>query len=79
MSITQQTMIDRIEVLSNGIIQVRQALVSTDGEKEIGRQFTRWVLKPGDDVSDQTAEVQQVCTDTWTQEVVSAYLASQNA
>ena len=75
MSIKQQTVIDRIEVIENGIIHVRQATITLNGEVEISRQFKRWVLLPGIDISNQTAEVKEVCNQTWTNEVVEAYLS----
>ena len=58
------------------IIQCRRAdIVEKDGV-EVGRQYHRHVVSPGDDVSTECAEVQSVATALWTEEVVSAYEAS---
>jgi hypothetical protein len=76
MTLASTNTIDRIEVLENGVIQVRQAQVITDSGNEIARNFSRWVLSPGDDVSTQDPKVKAIATAIWTEAVVSAYEAS---
>ena len=57
------------------IIQCRQAnIVEKDGV-EVGRTYHRHVRCPGDDVSEDCAELQAVATALWTQEVIDAYQA----
>ena len=57
------------------IIQCRQAnIVEKDGV-EVGRTYHRHVRSPGDDVSEDCAELQAVATALWTQEVIDAYQA----
>ena len=57
------------------IIQCRQAnIVEKDGV-EVGRTYQRHVRCPGDDVSEDCAELQAVATALWTQEVIDAYQA----
>ena len=57
------------------IIQCRQAnIVEKDGV-EVGRTYHRHVRSPGDDVSEDCAELQAVATALWTQEVINAYQA----
>ena len=75
MTLASTTIIDRIEVLENGVVQVRQAQVITDSGNEIARNFSRWVLTPGEDVSTQDAKVKAICNAVWTSDVVSAYQA----
>ena len=75
MSLSQTTIIDKIEVLENGVVQVRQAQVITDSGNEIARNFSRWVLTPGEDVSTQDAKVKAICEAVWTADVISAYQA----
>jgi len=75
MTLASTNTIDRIEVLENGVIQVRQAQVITDSGNEIARNFSRWVLSPGDEVSTQDAKVQAIANAVWTEEVKSAYRA----
>ena len=45
--------------------------------KEISKTYHRWVLTPGQNVDAQTQKVQDIATATWTEEVVSAYVAKQ--
>ena len=59
------------------IIQCRRAdIVEKDGV-EVGRTYHRHVRCPGDDVSEDCAELQAVATALWTTEVVNAYQESQ--
>jgi len=46
-----------------------------DGEV-ISQSFHRYVLHPGQDVSDQPNNVQAIANVVWTQEVIDAYEAS---
>ena len=58
------------------IIQCRRAdIVEKDGV-EVGRTYHRHVRVPGDDVSEDCAELQAVAAALWTDEVVAAYQAS---
>ena len=75
MSLDKQIAIDKIEVVENGIIQVRQIERIMENGKEIASSFHRWVLTPGQDVSDQEPRVQAIANAVWTPEVISAYQA----
>jgi hypothetical protein len=75
MTLASTNTIDRIEVVENGVIQVRQAEIITKDGNEIARNFSRWVLSPGDDVSAQDPKVKAIATAVWTPEVISAYQA----
>ena len=66
----------KIEVLENGTIQVRRADVVLKDDVEVGRQYHRHVLMPGEDVSAEVQRVQDVAAATWTADVVSAYQAT---
>jgi hypothetical protein len=71
--ITENKVIDKIEVVENGTVQVREVnRVLKDGG-EIARNYHRWTLTPGQDVSDQAANVQAICQAAWTPEVRQAY------
>ena len=73
MALTEQTQIDRIEVVEHGIIQVRQAtIIERDGEF-VSRTFHRWVLTPDMDISDQEQKVKDIANAAWTPEVRQAY------
>ena len=61
------------------IIQCRRAdIIEKDG-KEVGKTYHRHTRAPGDDLSDDCAELQAVAAALWTPEVVAAYEASKVA
>jgi hypothetical protein len=61
------------EILPNQTIQVRRANVIKKDGVEVGRTYHRNVVVPGQDVSDQPAEVQAIAAALWTEEVIAAY------
>jgi hypothetical protein len=79
MSLDKQTKIDRIEVVENGTVQVREATIITDNGNQISRTFHRWCIAPGEDYSNQEQQVQDICKVTHTPEVIAAYKAQQEA
>ena len=76
MALTEDTIVDKIEVVENGSVQVRTATVIKRVDVEINRSFHRHVLAPGDSLDGQDARVSAIATATWTDEVVTAYQAS---
>jgi hypothetical protein len=73
MALTENTNIDRIEVVADWNIQVRQAtIIERDGEF-VSRTFHRWVLTPDSDISGQEQKVQDIANAAWTPEVRQAY------
>ena len=82
MAITKETVVDKIEVLEMGQVQVRTATKIIEDGTELNRSFHRHVLEPsvknGDawedtDISGEDAKVQAICTATWTDDVKTAY------
>lgn len=73
MALTENTSIDRIEVIEHGIIQVRQATVIERDGDFVSRTFHRWVLTPDMDISGQEQKVKNICNAAWTNEVKAAY------
>jgi hypothetical protein len=71
--------IDRIEVIENGSVQVRTKTAIMEDGKQISGNFHRHVVAPGDDYSKQDARVQAICKATHTAAVVTAYKAAQAA
>jgi hypothetical protein len=58
------------------IIQCRRAdIIEKDGI-EVGKTYHRHTRAPGEDVSDDCAELQAVAAALWTPEVIAAYEAS---
>jgi hypothetical protein len=79
MALTEKIEIDRVEVVANGIVQVRQATTVYKDGGELAKTFHRWVLTPGQDVSDQADNVKAICQAAWTPEVIAAYNAQLEA
>mgnify|MGYP001326287661 CR=1 FL=1 len=82
MALNKTIVVDRIEVLQRGVIQVRTATVIDEDGTELSRTFHRHILNPGADTSGEAQRVQDIATATWTAQVVTdwdAYLASQEA
>ena len=75
MTLDKQVLIDRIEVVENGTVQVRQATIITEDGNQISRTFHRWVITPSQDYSDQEQQVQDICRVAHTPEVIAAYKA----
>jgi hypothetical protein len=75
MSLSKEVVIDKIEVVENGIIQVRQVTRIMEDGKQLSSSFHRWTLSPGQDVSDQAANVRAIAAAAWTEEVIAAYQA----
>jgi len=70
------SVVDKVEVLLDGSIQVRRRdQVLKDGT-EIAATYHRHVIHPGDDVSNEDPRVAAIAAATWTEEVVAAYQAS---
>ena len=75
MSLEKNIVIDRIEVVENGTIQVRQATIITENGNQLSRTFHRWCIAPGEDYSTQEQQVQDICKVSHTPEVIAAYQA----
>jgi len=61
----KQITIDKIEVVVNDIVQVRQATTILEDGVELSKSYHRWTLNKGDDISGQDAKVQAVCNAVW--------------
>jgi len=70
------TVIDRIEVIENGCVQVRTKTAIMEDGKQISGTFHRHVVAPGDDYSNEDARVQAICAATHTADVIAAYKAA---
>ena len=71
--------VDRIEVVENGSVQVRTKTTIMEDGKQISGTFHRHVVAPGDDYSAEDARVQAICAATHTAGVIAAYKAAQAA
>ena len=65
----------KIEILSDGTIQVRDEIIITEDGKELARSYHRSTLPPGAAVEQEDSRTQLVAQAVWTPDVVSAYEA----
>jgi hypothetical protein len=79
MALEKVIVVDRIEVIENGSVQVRTKTAIMEDGKQISGTFHRHVVAPGDDYSAEDARVQAICAATHTPEVIAAYQAAQEA
>jgi len=71
--LTKEIIIDRIEVLELGQIQVREATRIIEDGKVISQTFHRHVLSPADSLEGQDARVAAIANAIWTPEVITEY------
>ena len=77
MALEKLIVVDRIEVLENGVLQVRTKTAIKEDGVEISSKFHRHVVVPGADVSAEDAKVQAIAASIHTAGVIAAYAASQ--
>lgn len=76
MAITERTSEDKIEIVGQfKHIQVQTATIIERDGVEIGRSFSRHVIAPTDDISNESDEVKAIAYAVHTQEVKDAYIA----
>ena len=82
MALTKEIVVDKIEVLEMGQVQVRTATRVKEDGTVLSSSFHRHVVVPstktGDtwndtDISGEDARVQAICNATWTDSVKTAY------
>jgi phage host-nuclease inhibitor protein Gam len=77
MALTEETVQDKIEIVGDyKHVQVRTATIIKRDGVEISRSFHRHVVAPGDDITNESTEVQAICNAVHTDAVISAYQAS---
>jgi hypothetical protein len=69
--------VDRIEVLENGSVQVRTKTAIMEDGKQISGTFHRHVVSPGDDYAGEDARVKAICAATHTADVIAIYKSAQ--
>ena len=88
MALTKETVVDKIEVLELGQVQVRTATRVLEDGTQLSQSYHRHVVVPsvktdgswGDtDISGEDARVQAIANATWTAEVKTAYQEQQDA
>jgi hypothetical protein len=76
MTLEKLIIVDLIEVVENGCVQVRTRTSILEDGKQISGSHHRHVIAPGDDCSGEDARVQAICAAIHTAEVVAAYQAA---
>ena len=91
MALTKEIVVDKIEVLEKGQVQVRTATRVLEDGVELSSSFHRHVVDPqvrsgyekdvsagtwaATDVTGEDARVAAICTAAWTADVIAAYRA----
>ena len=82
MALTKETVVDKIEVLEMGQVQVRTATRVLEDGVQLSSSFHRHVIEPSTkasgswadtDISGEDAEVQAIANAKWTAAVKTAY------
>ena len=82
MALTKEIIVDKIEVLENGIVQVRTATRVLEDGTQLSKAYHRHFLEPSTkdsgswadtDISGEDARVQAIATATWTSAVKTAW------
>ena len=77
MALEKIEVVDLIEVIENGTIQVRVKTAIKEDGKEISSAFHRHVVALGDDYSNKDAKVKAIAASIHTAEVIAEYQAAQ--
>ena len=82
MALTKEIIVDKIEVIENGVVQVRTATRVLEDGTQLSQAYHRHFLEPSTkdsgswadtDISGQDARVQAIANATWTAEVKTAF------
>jgi len=75
MALEKQVVVDKIEVVEVGVVQVRTATRIVEDGNVISTSYHRHTIAPGQDYSTEDARVRAICAATHTEEVIAAYQA----
>jgi hypothetical protein len=81
MALEKQVVVDKIEVVEVGVVQVRTATRIVENGNVISTSYHRHTIAPGQDYSNEDDRVKAICAATHTQEVITKYqeLQEQNS
>lgn len=74
--LTEKIIIDKIEIIDSKHIQIREANIIEKDGVPIAKTFHRYVLHPGDDITQEDEKVKGIAALIWTPEVVEEYKKS---
>jgi hypothetical protein len=75
MALEEVKVIDKIEVVENGTLQVREATRIMKDGNQVAQTYHRFSFSPGSDISEMPANVQAIAAAAWTPAVIAAYEA----
>jgi hypothetical protein len=73
MSLTKEVAIDKIEIVENGTVLVRELIRIMENGNELSQTYHRYSIAPGQDYSGQPENVKAICQATHTPTVIAAY------
>ena len=79
MALTKETVVDQITVVEDGTILYREATRIMEDGTQLSQTYHRTSLTPGQDLAGQPEKVVAICNVAWTEAVVAAYEAQQEA
>ena len=77
MALEKISVVDKVEVVENGTVQVRTATRIVEDGNVISQSYHRHTIAPGQDYSAECDKVKAICQATHTAEVIAAYQAMQ--
>jgi len=79
MSLEKVVKVDLVEVVENGVVQVRTKTAIIEDGKQISSSFHRHLIEPGADFSKEDPKVKAICAAVHTAGVVAAWQAAKAA
>ena len=78
MALTKEQINDKYEIVGTSKhLQIREATIVKEDGVELSRNYHRRVLSPGDDVSSESQEIQDLTKAVWTDELIANYKKEQ--
>lgn len=77
MALEKVTVVDKIEALESGVVQVRTATRIVEDGVTISTNYHRHTVAPGQDYSGEDAKVRGICSVLHTPEVIVTYASAQ--
>ena len=75
MALSKETVVDRIEILEDGQMQIRTAVRIIENGSPLAQQFHRHVIEPGDDLTKEDKRVKDIGELIHTQAVIAEFNA----
>ena len=75
MALKKEIVIDLIQILEDGTMQIRQATRVEENEKELGKTYHRHCISPSQNIDKEDSRVKLIANALWTSEVIAAYQA----